>query len=102
MTNAQNIEATIEKLMEEERKLKEAYKEAEDWNTESYNRVLVWEEAYAVSGENEKVGQILDEVYEEYEKANSNMREAEEGLEAMEEALQGLRKAMKIVELLGL
>ena len=102
MTNAQNIEATIEKLLEEEQKLREAYKEAEDWNTESYNRVLVWEEAYAASGEDEKTGQVLDEVYEEYEKANSNMREAEEGLEAMEEALQGLRKAMKIVELLGL
>lgn len=102
MTNMQNIGAIIVKLMEEENNLREAYNKAEDWNTECYKRVLVWEEAYAVSGEDEGTGQMLDEVYEEYEEANSIMRKAEERLEAMEEALQGLRKAMEFVEQLGL
>lgn len=102
MTNIQNIGAVIIKLMEEEQKLKEAYKEAEDWKTGCYNRVLVWEEAYAASGEDERVGETLDEVYDEYSKADDAMLRAEKGVEAVEEALQGLRKAVEAIEWLGL
>lgn len=102
MTNIQNIEATIAKLKEEELKLKAAYEEEEEQNHRAYERVLVWEEAYAESGEDEKVGKTLDEVYEEYEKANSIMWKAMERLEAMEEALEKLCGAKELVERLGL
>ena len=102
MTNTQNIGAIIVKLMEEEQKLKEAYDKAEDWNSACYERVLVWEEAYAASGEDERTGQTLDEVYDEYDEANEAMHEAEERVEAIEEALEALRKAAEAIEWLGL
>ena len=102
MTNTQNIGSIIVKLMEEEQKLREAYDKAEDWNSECYERVLVWEEAYTDSGEAEAVGQKLDEVYDEYSEANDAMHEAEERVEAIEEALEALRTAFDAIEWLGL
>ena len=102
MTNTQNIGAIIVKLMEEESKLKEAYDKAYDENSCAYERVLVWEEAYTTSGEDEKVGETLDEVYDEYSEANEAMHEAEERVEAIDEALQALRKAAELIEWLGL
>lgn len=102
MTNTQNLGAIIVKLMEEEQKLKEAYNKTEEWNTACYERVLVWEEAYAASDEDEEVGQKLDEVYDEYNEANEAMHEAEKRAEAIEEALEALRKAAESIEWLGL
>lgn len=102
MTNTQNLETIIVKLIEEEQKLKEAYNKAEDWNTECYNRVLVWEEAYTASGEDKGVGETLDEVYDEYNEADEAMHEAEDRVEAIEEALEALRKATKAIKWLGL
>lgn len=102
MTNTQNIGAIIVKLMEEEQKLKAAYEEAEEQNSRAYERVLVWEEAYTTSGEDEEVGQKLDEVYDEYSEANDAMHEAEGRVEAIDEALQALRKAAEAIEWLGL
>ena len=102
MTNTQNIGSIIVKLMEEEQRLREAYDKAEDWNTACYERVLVWEEAYTASGEDEGVGETLDEVYDEYSEANDAMHEAEERVEAIEEALEALRKAAEAIEWLGL
>lgn len=102
MTNTQNLGAIIVKLMEEEQKLKTAYEEAEEQNSRAYERVLVWEEAYTTSGEDEEVGQKLDEVYDEYSEANDAMHEAEERVEAIKEALEALRKAAEDIEWLGL
>ena len=102
MTNAQNIRAIIVKLMEEEQKLKTAYEEAEEQNNRAYDRVLVWEEAYTASGEDEKVGQTLDEVYDEYSEANEAMHKAEVQVEAIDEALEALHKATKAITWLGL
>ena len=102
MTNTQNIGAIIVKLMEEEQKLKEAYNKAEDWNSACYERVLVWEQAYADSGEDEATGATLDEVYNEYSEANDAMHEAEERVEAIAEALDVLRTAFDAIEWLGL
>lgn len=102
MTNTQNLGAMIVKLMEEESKLKEAYDKAYDENSRAYERVLVWEEAYTASDEDEEVGQTLDEVYDEYSEANDAMHEAEERVEAIDEALQALRKAAEAIEWLGL
>lgn len=102
MTNTQNIGATIVDLMEKENELKEAYNKAEDWNSACYERVLVWEQAYVDSGEDERTGQTLDEVYNDYNEANDAMHEAEERVEAIAEALQGLRTAFEAIEWLGL
>lgn len=102
MTNTQNLGAIIVKLMEEEQKLKAAYEEAEEQNSRAYERVLVWEEAYTASGEDERVGETLDEVYDEYSEVNEAMHEAEERVEAIDEALQALRKAAEAIEWLGL
>ena len=102
MTNTQNLGAIIVKLMEEEQKLKTAYEEAEEQNSRAYDRVLVWEEAYTTSGEDEEVGQKLDEVYDEYSEANDAMHEAEERVEAIDKALQALRNAFDTIEWLGL
>lgn len=102
MTNTQNIGATIVALMVKENELKEAYNKAEEWNTACYNRVLIWEEAYIDSGKDERTGQTLDEVYDDYSEANDAMREAEERVEAIAEALQALRTAFDAVEWLGL
>ena len=102
MTNTQNLGAIIIKLMEEEQKLKTAYEEAEEQNSRAYDRVLIWEKAYTTSGEDEKVWQRLDEVYDEYSEANYAMNEAEERLEAIKEALEALRNAAEAIEWLGL
>lgn len=102
MTNTQNLGAIIVKLMEEEQKLKTAYEEAEEQNSRAYDRVLVWEEAYTTSGEDEEVGRKLDEVYDEYSEANDAMHEAEERVEAIKEALEALRNAAEVIEWLGL
>lgn len=102
MTNTQNLGAIIIKLMEEEHKLKTAYEEAEEQNSRAYDKVLVWEEAYTTSGEDEGVGQKLDEVYDEYSEANNAMLEAEERVEAIKEALETLRKAADTIDWLGL
>ena len=102
MTNTQNLGAIIIKLMEEEQKLKTAYEEAEEQNSRAYDRVLIWEKAYTTSGEDKKVGQRLDEVYDEYSEANYAMHEAEERVEAITEALEALRNAAEAIEWLGL
>lgn len=102
MTNVQNIEAIIAQLIEEEQKLSSAYEEAEEQNSRAYERVLTWEEAYTASGEDEEVGQKLDEVYDEYNEADKTMREAEEKVEAIKEALKALRKAAEAIKWLGL
>lgn len=102
MTHTQNVEAIIAQLMEEEQKLQTAYEEAEEQNSLAYEKVLVWEEAYTTSGEDEDVGQKLDEVYDEYSEANNAMLEAEDKVEAIKETLKTLRKAADTIEWLGL
>ena len=102
MTNIQNLGTIIVKLMEEEQKLKTAYEEAEEQNSRAYEKVLVWEEAYTASGEDEEIGQKLDKIYDEYNEADKTMREAEEKVEAIKEALKALRKAVEAIEWLGL
>lgn len=102
MTQTQNVEAIIAQLLEEEQKLQTAYEEAEEQNSRAYDRVLAWEEAYTTSGEDEEVGQKLDEVYDEYNEADKTMREAEEKVEAIKEAIEALRKAVEAIEWLGL
>ena len=102
MTHTQNVEAIITQLMKEEQKLQTAYEEAEEQNNRAYDRVLIWEEAYTTSGNNEAIGQKLDEVYDEYNEANEAMREAEEKVEAIKEALEALRKAVEAIEWMGL
>lgn len=102
MTNTQNIGSIIVDLMVKENELKEAYNKAEEWNTACYNRVLIWEEAYIDSGKDERTGQTLDEVYDDYNEANDAMHEAEERMEAIAEALEALRTAFDAIEWLGL
>ena len=55
-----------------------------------------------MSGEDEKVGQTLDEVYDEYSEANEAMHKAEVQVEAIDEALEALHKATKAITWLGL
>lgn len=102
MTNAQNIRTTIAQLMREKWEFEAALKEAEKQNSLAYERVLVWEEAYMASGEDEGVGQKLDEVYDEYSEANNAMRETEDKVEAIKETLEALRRAADTIEWLGL
>ena len=102
MTHTQNVEAIIAQLMEEERKLSSAYEEAEEQNNRAYDRVLVWEEAYTASGEDEEVGQKLDEIYDEYNEADRIMWETEDKLKSIKEAIEALRKAVEAIKWLGL
>ena len=102
MTHTQNVEAIIAQLMEEEQKLQTAYEEAEEQNSRAYDRVLVWEEAYTTSGEDEEVGQKLDEVYDEYSEANRTMLETEDKLKSIKEAIDALRKAVETIKWMGL
>ena len=102
MTHTQNVEAIIAQLMEEERKLSSAYEEAEEQNNRAYDRVLVLEEAYTASGEDEEVGQKLDEIYDEYNEADRIMWETEDKLKSIKEAIEALRKAVEAIKWLGL
>ena len=102
MTNTQNVEAIITQLIEEEQKLQTAYEEAEEQNNRAYEKVLIWEEAYTASGEDEKVGQRLDEVYDEYNEADRAMWETEDKVKSVKEAIDALRKAVEAIKWLGL
>lgn len=102
MTHAQNVEAIITQLMEEEQKLSSAYEEAEEQNNRAYDRVLVWEEAYTTSGNNEAIGQKLDGAYDEYNEADRVMWETEDKLKSVKEAIEALRKAVEAIKWLGL
>ena len=102
MTHGQNVEAIISQLMEEEKKLSSAYEKAEEQNNRAYDKVLVWEEAYTVSGNNETVGQKLDEAYDEYNEADRAMWETEDKLKSIKEAIEALRKAVEAIRWLGL
>ena len=102
MTSIQNLRTIIVKLMEEEQKLSSAYEEAEERNNHAYEKVLIWEEAYTASGNNEAIGQKLDEAYDDYNEADKTMREAEEKVEAIKEAIDALRKAVEAIKWLGL
>ena len=102
MTHIQNVEAIISQLMEEEQKLSSAYEEAEEQNNRAYDKVLVWEETYTVSGNNEAVGQKLDEAYDEYNEADRAMWETEDKLKSIKEAIEALRKAVEAIRWLGL
>ena len=102
MTHTQNVEAIIAQLMEEEQKLSSAYEEAEEQNNRAYDRVLVWEEAYTASGEDENVGQKLDKIYDEYSEAVKTMWKTEDKLKSIKEAIEALRKAVEAIKWLGL
>ena len=102
MTNAQNIEAIITQLVEEEQKLSSAYEEAEEQNSRAYEKVLIWEEAYTVSGNNEAIGQKLDEAYDDYNEADRAMWETEDKLKSIKEGIEALRKAVEAIGWLGL
>ena len=102
MTNAQNIRNTIAQLMREKCELELALKEAKEQYSLSYERVLVWEEAYTASGEDERIGQKLDKAYDEYSEADKAMCEAEEKVQDIKEALKALHKAVEAIEWLGL
>ena len=102
MTSVQNLGTIIVKLMEEEKKLSSAYEEAEEQNSRAYEKVLTWEETYTVSGEDEEVGQKLDEVYDEYSEADRAMWETEDKLKSIKEAIEALRKAVEAIKWMGL
>ena len=102
MTNAQNIRTTIAQLMREKQEFEPALKKAEEQCSLAFKRVLVWEETYMASGEDEEVGQKLDEVYDEYSKADKAVRETEEKVKAIKEVLKALRKTADTIEWLGL
>lgn len=102
MTNAQNIRTTIAQLMREKWEFETALKKAEEQNSLAYEKVLTWEEAYMASGEDEGVGQTLDEVYDEYSEADKAMREAKVKVQSIKEALEALYKAVEAIEWLGL
>ena len=95
MVNTQNLRAIIVKLMEEEQKLKATYEEVKEQSSRAYKRMLVWEKAYTASGDDEEVAQKFDEVYDEYS-------ETEVQVEAIDEALEALHKAIKAITWLGL
>ena len=95
MTNSQNLRAIIVKLMEEEQKLNAGYEEAKEQSSRAYKRMLVWEKAYTASGDDEEVAQIFDEVYDKYS-------ETEVQVEAIDEALEALHKAIKAITWLSL
>lgn len=102
MTSIQNLRTIIVKLMEEEQKLSSAYEEAEERNNHAYEKVLIWEEAYTASGNNEAIGQKLDEAYDDYNEADRAMWETEDKLKSIKEAIEALRKAVEAIKWLGL
>ncbi len=102
MTHTQNVKAIIAQLIEEEQKLSSAYEEAEEQNSRAYEKVLVWEEAYTASGEDEEIGQKLDDAYDEYNEADRVMWETEDKLKSVKEAIEALRKAVEAIKWLGL
>lgn len=102
MTNAQNIRTTIAQLMREKWEFEPALKKAEEQYSLAFEKVLVWEEAYMASGEDEGVGQKLDKAYDEYSEADKAMREAKVKVQSIKEALEALRKAADTIEWLDL
>lgn len=102
MTHTQNIRTIIARLMREKRELELALKKVKEQSHHAFEEVIDWEEAYMASGEDEEIGQKLDKACDEYSEANTAMREAEEKVEAIKEALETLHKAADTIGWLGL
>ena len=102
MTNTQNIRNTIAQLMREKQDFEPALKKAKEQYSLAYEKVLAWEEAYTASGEDERIGQKLDKVYDEYSEADKAMREAKVKVQSIKEALEALYKAVEAIDWLGL
>lgn len=98
MTNTQNLTAIIMKLIEEEQKQKTAYEEAEAQKEKLYQKMLKLELLYNSSYEDEIIGIQLDEVCDKYEKAYEEAEKEDERLEAIQEAIEHLRKASGILK----
>ena len=70
--------------------------------TDLYNRVLLYEEAYAESGQAESVGKELDVAYNEYDKAYKEKDYQEEQMERIEQALVWLLEAKELLDEAGI
>ena len=69
--------------------------------TDLYNRVLLYEEAYAESGQAESVGKELDVAYEEYERVYEEKIYQEEQVDRVEQALRLLLEAKELLNEAG-
>lgn len=91
--NIHAIDTIITDLLTEEQETKRKLQRAEELQEQAWERVKLWEEAYATSDEAESVGKVLDETYEEYDEAIQATDELNERLEVIEDALEALKRA---------
>lgn len=98
MNKKQEIEKTIVDLMEQEAIAQIEYDNAEDIAEETYKKVIKYEQLYKESGESEKIGVVLDKLYDEHYETNQAQAEAYDKLEAIQKALEHLREAVEIIK----
>lgn len=85
-----------------EGKLREAqniFFSADDWETECYNRVVLYEQECDAHPDCESLSDTLvNEVYPEYDKAYKARKEAEERVESAERVLEALKELKEAME----
>ena len=101
MTITNQLTQTIEALKQQHSVLTQNLYDITEQASDLYNRVLLYEEAYAESGQAESVGEELDVAYKEYEQAYKEQKLQEEQTDRVEQALRLLFEAMECLEEAG-
>lgn len=93
MTINNHLCEVIENLKHQHSVLTQSLYDITEQTTDLYNRVLLYEEAYAESGQAESVGVELDVAYGDYERAYKEQAHQEEQMDRVEQALRLLLEA---------
>lgn len=101
MTINNHLCEVIENLKAEHSVRTVALLDATEQATDLYNRVLLYEEAYAESGQAESVGVELDVAYGDYERAYKEQAYQEEQVDRVEQALRLLLEASEYLDEAG-
>ena len=93
------IKSAIEEWGEKLREAQANFDNADDWETECYNRVVLYERECDAHPECESLSDTLvNEVYPEYDKAYKVRKEAEERVESAERVLEALKELKEAME----
>ena len=93
------IKSTIEEWEDKLREAQAKFDSADDWESQCYSRVLLYERECDAHPECESLSDTLvNEVYPEYDEAYKARKEAEEKVESAERVLDALKELKEAME----
>lgn len=93
------IKSAIEEWEGKLREAQDSFDSADDWESQCYSRVLLYERECDDHPESEYLSDVLiNEVYPNYDDANKARKEAEERVENAERVLEALKELKEAME----